>query len=87
MKHLSWVTSVINAHGARFSDEIMLIKALFKRMIHYNSTKTVEEYLSKPIIVRHKYGAFFVVRPYTSDLYNIMVEEEYELKKVVSAFS
>ena len=80
MKHLNWATSVTNIHGARFSDELELRKAFLRRLTHYNSPKTVEEYLNKYVIVRHKYGAFFIVRTHASDLYNIMVKEEYELK-------
>ncbi len=41
----------------------------------------MEEYLGRNIIVRHRYGPYFLVRANTSDLFHVALEEDYELKK------
>ncbi len=71
---------VLNVNTVNVVDEVRLLRAIFSRIINFRSPRRLEEYLGRNIIVRHRYGPYFLVRANTSDLYHVALEEDYELK-------
>ncbi|MGB9831389.1 MAG: FkbM family methyltransferase, partial [Fervidicoccus fontis] len=49
-------------------------------IINFRSPRRLEEYLGKSVIVRHRYGPYFLVRANTSNLFHVALEEDYELR-------
>lgn len=72
---------IFNVNATNFHDQLRLLKAIFLRAANFLSPKRLEEYLERSIVVRHRYGPYFLIRPNTPDLYHIAIEESYELKK------
>jgi hypothetical protein len=71
---------VLSVNAVNVVDEVRLLRAIFSRIINFRSLRRLEEYLGKSVIVRHKYGPYFLVGANTSDLFHVALEEDYELK-------
>jgi FkbM family methyltransferase len=83
-RELSYAINLLRLRPSSLDDLLHLHRALYKTMLiklAFSKKVMVETYIRKPIVIKHWIGSYFLVRPGTSDIYDLVLGELYELKR------